>query len=56
VQTPIEALGCPTQNEREQEPAGGRTDENRQRRRQIGQRERQTRPNEGAQERDSGSD
>jgi hypothetical protein len=56
VQTPIEALGCPAENERGQEPASGGTDENRDRRRQIGQRERQSRPDEGAQERDSGSD
>jgi hypothetical protein len=56
VQTPIEALGCPAENERGQEPASGSTDENRERRRQIGQRECQGRPDEGAQERDSGSD
>jgi hypothetical protein len=55
VETPIEALGCPAENERGQEPASGGTDEDGQRRGQIGERERQSHPDEGAQERDRGS-
>jgi hypothetical protein len=53
---PIEALGHPTEKKGGEGPPGSATDENGQRRRQVGQRAHENSPDESAGERDSGSD
>jgi hypothetical protein len=55
VETPIEALGCRTQNERGEDPPGSGTYEGGQRRRQVDERQRESGPKEGRAERHSGS-
>ena len=56
METPIEALGCPAENKREENPPGDATDEDGQQRRQVGKRQREGCPDEGTAERHSGSD
>jgi hypothetical protein len=56
VQTPIEALGRSAENEGEQDPAGAATDKDGERRRQVRERQRESRPDEGPEERYGGSD
>ena len=56
VEMPIEALGHPTENNGGEDPTGSATDENGQRRRQVGQRAHENSPDESPGERHSGSD
>jgi len=53
---PIEALGHPAEKNRGEDPPGSATNENGQRRRQVGQRSHENRPDQSAGERDGGSD
>jgi hypothetical protein len=54
VETPIETLGCRTQDERREDPSGNGTDEGGQRRREVDERQRDSGPYEGRTERHSG--
>jgi hypothetical protein len=50
VETPIEALGCRTENDRGEDPPGSGPDEDGQRRRQIEERQREGCSDEGPRE------
>jgi len=54
VEAPVEALGCPTENYREEDPTGDAPDDNRPRRRQVGQRPHENRTDDRAGKRNSG--
>jgi len=56
VEMPIEALGHPAEKNGGQDPPASAADENGQRRRQVGQRSHEDRPDHSAGERDGGSD
>ena len=56
VEMPIEALGRPAENKGGEDPTRSATDENGQRRRQVGQRAHENCPDESPGERHSGSD
>lgn len=56
VETPIEALGSRTENERGDDPPGSGSDEDGQQRRQVDERQREGCSDEGPPERHSGSD
>jgi len=56
VETTIEALGCPAQNERGEDPPDGAADDHGQKRREVGEDPREYCADEGAHERHRGSD